>query len=210
MLFPRSVRTVFLSLLLSSFALMAWSDDDGTCDIGDFLCPVPEDLIFTQCSQGLGVGTMIDPVSSVHCSVNTYPNGYNHNDTECSTAKRLCGKIQCPVGCESYGGCHCLAQWRLCSLLGLNQTLNPSSCIQTCGSQCTTCGADHLNCKAVTSALPTHPSRLNPMDLGLVIGAASVVLVVTIACGIGVGSYYFRYRGYQSLSGGIDIVPPNM
>lgn len=208
MLFFRNIQFVFLSLLLNSFAMVGWSDDDGTCDISDFLCPVPEDLSFSWCNKGLGHGTMT--MNHLQCSVTTYPHNYNktHSDIECKTEGKLCGIIHCPSDCnvgKDFETCKFRAWWRLCDRTNYNQSTFPPHSFHTCGQEAI---VNQLSCKD-SPTLPTIPhTSLNTLDWCLITGAAlSAVLIITI-CGIAVGRYFYRNKDYQPIQGGININPP--
>ena len=212
-------------LVLACFSFGIWSQelpqDDGTCDISDFLCPAPDDLSFNltnelSCHSGQGHGSMSIPNSQQLCQVSTFrPNDMDNGHLCAADQGQLCGVIRCPYGCYPDGAspqCHCYARWRFCYEGAGNQSVTPDSCVSVCAYG----GSASEKCNATpTPTTPTH-GLLNPLELGLIIAAGITVVIITVTCVAGVGRYYLRrhyqlrYRDYQPFPGGADIAPPKM
>ena len=114
-------------LVLACLSFEVWSQklpqDDGSCDISDFLCPVPGDLTFNStneqsCHFGEGYGSMTNPVSNQSCLVSTFSSGSYNNGHLCAADEgQVCGEIRCPYGCypdSMTPPCQCYARWLLC------------------------------------------------------------------------------------------------
>ena len=210
-----------LCLVLVCQPCRVWSQtppqDDGSCDISDFLCPVPEGLSFNSsnelnCFRGQGHGQMVDPVIHQLCAISTFPPGSYNGERLCMPETRLCGEIRCPYGCyvDASPECQCYARWGFCYTQEPNQTVSPDNCLTTCGT------TGHATCQAITTPTTATDASLSPLELGFIVSGGISLLIVTVTCVIGVGRYYLRrhyqlrYRDYQPLPGGADITPPKI